>query len=454
MQGIIKDFINLAHKTYWLMKAEEEWDIFICHSSFDKEDVAEPLANCMKEMGVKAFYDKNSIPKTADSDLDIVKALDNSQIGVVIYSENFLKSPYSISERSIIYKGKIKGLNDVFPIYYQISPKDSRIVELGFYRNYNGVVINDKKDIPAVAAEINKVVMNIKKAEIDFLKQNSNKNILNKSTLGEIDPKIKESEPVVSIKKILQWSLILILLSVGGFFVFKSSFYNSRDNDKILKNNTGVIFNGQQIDSLNGTTQDIYTPNNSISQTPFENNNKIHQPNAEQRNNSSAKSEKEDFSLNINSSILNTERTDIAVLIIDESGNFSAPFSKSIANIYNKSGNNTTIGLLKNSFIHTPEFNDLMMGNSDIIKMLGLAKHADYLAIGEIKLSFRPGALEAGTIVCSAGISINIISTQNESIVQSFSISDINGNGVSESQAKEIAIKKLLYTYSSQYSSL
>jgi len=34
------------------------WDIFICHASEDKEAIARPLANALKQAGLDVWYDE------------------------------------------------------------------------------------------------------------------------------------------------------------------------------------------------------------------------------------------------------------------------------------------------------------------------------------------------------------------------------------------------------------
>ena len=75
------------------------------------------------------------------------------------------------------------------------------------------------------------------------------------------------------------------------------------------------------------------------------------------------------------------------------------------------------------------------------------------IIIGEVTCSFRDGTLVAGTIICNATIKLNMISVIQKSLVNSFSIS-VNGNGVSELQAKEHAFSKLFDKFKEKYSSL
>jgi len=162
----------------------------------------------------------------------------------------------------------------------------------------------------------------------------------------------------------------------------------------------------------------------------------------------------EDFSSYINTSITNSSgKTNIAVTVVDESGNISSSLSSSIANIYNQAGNSGNTGLIRSSFIHKSGFQELFEGNSEIIEKLKLSSHTDYIAIGKISYSFRRGTLVDGTLVCTVSLTMNIISGNQKSLVKSFTCS-ANGNGATEDQAKEYAIDKLLRKYISEHSSI
>jgi hypothetical protein len=162
----------------------------------------------------------------------------------------------------------------------------------------------------------------------------------------------------------------------------------------------------------------------------------------------------EDFSSYINSSITNSSgNTSVSVTIVDENGNIASSISSSIANIYNQTGNNGNTGLLRSSFIHKSDFLELFEGNSEIIEKLKLSSHTDYIALGKIRYSIVKGTLVDGTFVCTASITMSIISANQKSIAKSFSFSE-NGNGATETQAQEEATRKLINKYYNEYSTL
>lgn len=203
-----------------------------------------------------------------------------------------------------------------------------------------------------------------------------------------------------------------------------------------------------------GSKKPTVNPPSEKNTTISEGNYNVH---AEQKPNESPSHDNiviEDFSSYINPSLNNTsDKTNIAVTVVDEVGNISSSISSSIANIYNQTGNSGNTGLLRSSFIHKSGFQELFEGNSEIIEKLKLSNHADYVALGKIQYSTSKGTLVDGTFVCTATITMSIISANQKSIAKNFSFSE-KGNGVSESQAKEYALRNLIDKYNNEYSSL
>ncbi len=163
------------------------------------------------------------------------------------------------------------------------------------------------------------------------------------------------------------------------------------------------------------------------------------------------KPKEEDFSTYINPS---QGRANVSVIIVDASGNLSNPASSAIAGVYQKTGKSTSVGLIQSKFIRKTEFHELCEGNSEVIQKLNLGSYADYLALGKINFVNRAGKLVDGTVICTASVSMNIISTSSKSLKTSFTISNANGNGATEDQAKEDAFQKLLDRYYNDHSSL
>ena len=244
----------------------------------------------------------------------------------------------------------------------------------------------------------------------------------------------------MSLKRYLKHPLIagIIVAAIASIFFKQHIFIHlsttSINADSLKINTKDSVAN---LDSIYEEPKEISTPTQN---EPDQENNDKNVP-------------RENLLSYINSSIRNSsDNIDVSVTIVDDDGNISFPISSDLAAIYIQKGEKSNFGLLKNSFVHKKEFQELIDANSDLITKLKLSNYTDYLAIGKISYSMRHGTLVNGTLICTASISMNIISANAKTLANSFSFS-VNGNGVSESQAKNNALQKLVELYRSDYSS-
>lgn len=70
---------------------DQEWDIFVCHSSADMNDVARPLANLLTSKGMKVWLDETEILVGDSLQTKIDAGLANLQFGIVILSPSFAR---------------------------------------------------------------------------------------------------------------------------------------------------------------------------------------------------------------------------------------------------------------------------------------------------------------------------------------------------------------------------
>lgn len=157
----------------------------------------------------------------------------------------------------------------------------------------------------------------------------------------------------------------------------------------------------------------------------------------------------------LNTSIKNSPSSvEVCVTITDKSGKALGSESSAIAEVYRQSGKSGKTGLFRSTFLKSAEFQELREGNSEVMEKLNLLAYTDFVAIGAITYSYREGKLVDETIVCSITLSMDIISASTQSIEKSFTLTNINGNGATEDQAREKAFQKLLDNYYTNYSTL
>jgi len=98
-----------------------EYDVFISHSSEDKNDFVRPLANELKKIGVKVWYDEFEL-KIGDSlRKSIDKGLINSKYGIVILSTSFFNRNWTQYELNGFINREMSGSNIILPIWHKVS---------------------------------------------------------------------------------------------------------------------------------------------------------------------------------------------------------------------------------------------------------------------------------------------------------------------------------------------
>ena len=104
------EFIKVAR-----MKADN-FDVFICHASEDKETVALPLEEACEVIGVKAFVDKNYI-KWGDSVTQIInRALSQARFFVAVLSDSSVSKTWPLKELNSAISRDIAGETKILPL--------------------------------------------------------------------------------------------------------------------------------------------------------------------------------------------------------------------------------------------------------------------------------------------------------------------------------------------------
>jgi hypothetical protein len=98
-----------------------EYDLFISHASEDKEEFVRPLAETLKNMGIKVWYDEFTL-KVGDS---LRKSIDHglvkSRFGIVVLSSSFCSKNWTQYELDSMVAREMDGHRMILPIWYKIS---------------------------------------------------------------------------------------------------------------------------------------------------------------------------------------------------------------------------------------------------------------------------------------------------------------------------------------------
>lgn len=101
-----------------------EYDVFISHASDDKEAIVKDLAEALRNVGLRVWYDDFEL-KIGDSlRQKIDRGLANSRVGLVVLSQAFVNKGWANYELDGIVTRSIDGAQTLLPIWHQISKKE------------------------------------------------------------------------------------------------------------------------------------------------------------------------------------------------------------------------------------------------------------------------------------------------------------------------------------------
>jgi hypothetical protein len=96
-------------------------DVFICHASEDKDEIARPLANRLAEAKLDIWFDEFSLKLGDSLRASIDKGLSNSRFGVVIISPNFFRKKWPQTELNGLFAKEMLGDKTIIPIWHDIT---------------------------------------------------------------------------------------------------------------------------------------------------------------------------------------------------------------------------------------------------------------------------------------------------------------------------------------------
>jgi hypothetical protein len=98
-----------------------EYDVFISHSSEDKEDFVRPLTLELQELGIKVWYDEFELKLGDSLRRSIDKGLINSKYGIVVLSTSFFKRNWTQYELDGFVNREMNGMKVILPIWHKVS---------------------------------------------------------------------------------------------------------------------------------------------------------------------------------------------------------------------------------------------------------------------------------------------------------------------------------------------
>jgi len=113
-------FVKDAQPDFSKIKIDE-WDIFICHADEDKDSIARPLAERLRENGFNVWYDEFSLKMGDGLRGAIDKGLSRSRFGVVILSNIFFKKAWPQKELGALETKENSGKTVILPVWHNIT---------------------------------------------------------------------------------------------------------------------------------------------------------------------------------------------------------------------------------------------------------------------------------------------------------------------------------------------
>lgn len=108
------------------IQEDQNYDLFISHASEDKDEFVRPLAEELKRIGVKVWYDEFTL-KVGDSlRRSIDKGLRQSKFGVVVLSSSFFNKNWTQYELDGLVSREMEGKKVILPIWHKISIDEVR----------------------------------------------------------------------------------------------------------------------------------------------------------------------------------------------------------------------------------------------------------------------------------------------------------------------------------------
>jgi hypothetical protein len=101
-----------------------QYDLFISHASEDKDDFVRPLAEALKLLGVRVWYDEFQLLVGDSLRRSIDKGLVNSKYGVVVLSSSFFAKNWPQYELDGMVAREMNGVKVVLPIWHKVTKNE------------------------------------------------------------------------------------------------------------------------------------------------------------------------------------------------------------------------------------------------------------------------------------------------------------------------------------------
>jgi hypothetical protein len=99
---------------------EQAWDVFVSHASEDKQAIARPLADALKDAGLKVWFDDFSLTLGDSLRQSIDRGLARSRYGVVVLSPHFFEKHWPQQELNGLATREVNGRKVILPVWHNV----------------------------------------------------------------------------------------------------------------------------------------------------------------------------------------------------------------------------------------------------------------------------------------------------------------------------------------------
>ena len=104
--------------------SHHKWDVFVSHASEDKVEVADPLVEELRNIGLNVWYDTTELFLGDSLRKKIDDGLSKSKYGVVILSKSFFEKEWPNKELNALFSREIEGSKVILPIWHNVTQED------------------------------------------------------------------------------------------------------------------------------------------------------------------------------------------------------------------------------------------------------------------------------------------------------------------------------------------
>ena len=106
----------------------KSYDVFLSHANKDKLEIVDNLNNSLKKLGIKIFYDKESLEWGDDWKSCILNGVEQAEFAIIVISQNFFGREWTERELTEFLNRQDKsGQKLILPIVHNISNEDLSI---------------------------------------------------------------------------------------------------------------------------------------------------------------------------------------------------------------------------------------------------------------------------------------------------------------------------------------